>query len=326
MLYQPKDLLPYAHGCIGLSRYEERDFFSRFDEKQIAYYSAEHEDFDLRAHSSSGTRIKFVTAQREISFLYRIAAHIVWVQDGIDILENGERVAYYPPNLTKEETKVSYTRKADGPSEIEICLPNGEIFLPYDFDLGEITPVPRKERFILFYGDSVVHSCHTKNPSYGWARMIADEFEAEYLNRGVGAYSFDVGSLPEKPDFSPDLVFIEYGQNDMCHYETTEDGMAAADAYFAKIKSLYPNAKFLFITPDFVGPDGSNEKERQVMPEYCEGYRRLCEKYNIPLLEGSEMMDYDHENYCSDLVHFSEQGIALFAKNLIAEIKERNLI
>lgn len=152
---------------------------------------------------------------------------------------------------------------------------------------------------------------------------MADAFDAEYINRGVGCFYFDENSLPQKQDLDPDVVFIEYGQNDMCRFETTKEGLDAMERYIKRILPLYPKAQFVLITPDFVGPDGSNEKEKLVIRDYCENYIRIASNYPITVLEGNSLLTYDHENYCEDIVHLSEKGAAMFADNLICKLKDK---
>lgn len=111
MLYQTKDLLPYAHGCVGVYEWERKEGFSRFAPSQIAYYESKDSNDALRTRSSSGIYLEFITGQKEISFCYRIARY-GYVQDGIDIRENGVPTAHFDPDLSGNEVKEAMRENA----------------------------------------------------------------------------------------------------------------------------------------------------------------------------------------------------------------------
>ena len=282
------------HGCCGFFDIDGRTTPVRFLPEQLEFYRTRHPDRYNAALACAGLYLEFTTDAEEISFDYSTTGSYVTIS-GIDVYENGE----FMLNTGKIEENVdnahfSYKRKSSVRSTIKIYFPAGVRFFPCNFCLGDAQPVPKRDGFIMFYGDSITQSAYINTPSLTFAELVADSLGCEYLNRGVGSFIFDAGSLPSEPDCSPSHVFVEYGLNDLGQFDTLEVSYAAADAYIAKLKKLYPRAKIHFILPNFTPKETDSETIRTKLCPYTENLAAICAKYNVDAVRGELLL------LCSD--------------------------
>ena len=313
------EVLPFLHGCCGTYMLDGYTCFSRFTAEELAYYGDRSGTDFVRSHAPSGIRLDFITDAPEISFtylLYRDKGFYI-LHSGFDIWEDGVFGANYriDPGVTDEIT-VSYTRKKTEPSRIQIHFTNGSVVLMDKFCLGNAVPVEKKEKSILFYGDSLTQSAYIPTPSLSWAHTMAEHMDAEALNRGIGSMIFEAPSLPSAPDCVPDMIFIEYGCNDLGKTPDNETGLALADAWMKKICKLYPTAEKFCIPPDFSPRGDCSDAYWNRMEPYCTGLAEISRLYGIHVIPGKILIPDLPDLFFEDLTHFNEAGSAIFAGNL----------
>ena len=316
--------LQLLHGCCGTYELNGYTGFSRFTPGQLAYYG-ERSDMDfLRSHCWAGIYLECVTDAPELSFTYRLYLEkgFYVMNSGIDLWENGVFAAHWTvdPSETGDVT-VTYRRKCRKPSVIRLVFPNGCVLLPLEFRLGDARPTAKRERTILFYGDSITQSAYIPNPSLSWYHPVADHLGAEYLNRGIGSMIFDDASLPEESDCRPDWIFIEYGANDLGKTPDNDTALASADAWMKKLCRLYPDAEKYILLPDFFPEEGESESILRRRDPYCEGLTAIGNPLGVNVLSGRPLIPALPSMYCADLVHFNEAGSAVFAGNLLYAVR-----
>lgn len=317
-------ILPYLHGCTGSYSIDGSMGFSRFTEDELLYYSARSDLDFVRSHAPAGVYLEFITDAPRISLTYRIYREkgFYVLNSGIDIWENGIFSANFSVDVSSDDdVTVSYTRRFRDPSAVRVYFPNGCVFLPISFDLGNAEPVQSEnKKRILFYGDSITQSAYIPTPSLSWFIPVAEHLDGEYVNRGIGSMIFDPDSLPSADDYAPDLVFIEYGSNDLGKVPDNETALASAGTWLKKMCRLYPSAEKYCILPDFTGC--RNESAQQRQDSYCASLSEICRSMGIPAFSSEKLIPDLDVMFCSDHVHFSEAGSAVFANRLLSAMKK----
>ena len=315
-------IFSFLHGCCGTYTLDGCTGFSRFTPDQLAYYGSRSDTDFVRSHAPAGIFLECVTDEPVISLTYRLYGDRGWyvMNSGIDVEENGVFAAHFSVDpAEKGNVTVSYVRKSREPSVIRIWFPNGCVFLPVEFRLGNAQPTPRKEPKILFYGDSITQSAYIPTPSLSWFVPVAEHFQTGYLNRGIGSMIFDKDSLPAEPDCRPERIFIEYGGNDLGKIPDNDTALAAAEAWLERLCVLYPDAEKYTILPDFFPEESENILRR--LDDYCRELTALCRVRGITVFSGKPLIPALPALFCSDHVHFNEAGSAIFANRLLNAVR-----
>ncbi len=313
----------FLHGCCGTYELDGCTGFSRFTPDQLTYYGSRSDMDFVRSRAPAGIYLECVTDEPQISVTYRLYRDKGWyvMNSGIDVLENGVFSAHFSvdPAETGDVT-VSYIRQCREPSVLRIYFPNGCVFLPVEFRLGQAVPTAEKDPKILFYGDSITQSAYIPNPSLSWFVPAAQHLDAGYLNRGIGSMIFDRDSLPAEPDCRPERIFIEYGGNDLGKIPDNDTALTAAEAWLDRLCVLYPDARKYTVLPDFF-PDESETVLRR-LDGYCRGLTDLCRSRRIAVFSGKPLIPALPALFCADHVHFNEAGSAVFANRLLYAVRQ----
>lgn len=317
-----KELTPFLRGCCGFWDVDGKSAPMRFTPSQLDYFKsiADKKFFNISA-CSAGISLAFLTDAREIAFDYSIGDITYVTNSGIDIYENRVFAAHFAINKGDKDIRISYSIKSAEPCEIEIHFPGGVHFFPYNFSLGNISPLPRKDKLALFYGSSSTQSAYISHPSFSWPEIIARFLDAEYINRGTGSYYYDAESLPEKSDCKPDYVFIMYGGNDILLFPTIEDALREAKSFIQKAASLYPSAKIMVLSPEYMRKEPMDEKMRNDLEQYCAALPALCDTCSCTFLSTKELIPDLASLFLDDDVHFNEAGMGQFTCNLMNKLK-----
>jgi len=314
-----KDINPLLRGVVG---YFEKDGMTlpvRFTPEQLKFYEEVFPERYAAALGLAGIVLEFKTDAKEISFTYSTGEAYV-INSGIDIYENDVFQVNLNVENSQKDVRVSYTRTQEKPSEIKIYFPAGISFYPKDFCLGDAYPLPKKEKTVIFYGDSITQSAYIPTRSICWCEFVAEALNATYINRGVGSFVAHPGSLPSEPDCSPDYIFVEYGLNDLYLY-SLEEALNMIDEYLKKLVSLYSKSKIYVITPKFTPRDTELDAIRLNIDEYSEKLAAMAKKYNLSVLYGEKLLPCMKTMFWSDYVHLSEAGAAVFAHNVVKYMK-----
>lgn len=319
-----EEIFPFLHGCcgtyrLGTGRLNGCIGFSRFTAEQLRYYTERSGDDFVRSHAHAGIYLECITDVPEISFVYRIYKEMGYyrTQSGFDIWEDGVLTAGFPLDLASETAEVRYVRQKKESSRIRITFPSGVIVLPDRFSLGDAKPTETGTRRILLYGDSLTQSAYTANPSLSWHVPVAKWLDAEVLNRGIGSMIFDEASLPADADCIPDMIFVEYGGNDLYRIPDTDTALAQAEGFLQKLRRLYPAAETYVITPDLGPRTGGSAEKWQREDAYCAALAQISRGLHMTPLAGRELIPPMPVLYFEDMTHFNEAGSAIFANNLL---------
>ena len=305
----------FLHGCVGGE-------FTRFLPEQIEHYSSLSPLDAIRCRCPAGMYWEFITDSPEITFTYNNEGFYCG-GSRFDIHENGVLTANIPlAPAGSREVSVVYQKKEAGESLVRITFPNGAAIIPVRVEFGHARPTAKRDKTVLFYGDSITQSAYIPTPSLSWTGYVADALEAEEINRGIGSFVFDEKSLPESDFIQPEWIFVEYGPNDISRFPDLDDAMARAEGYLARLQKIYPDAAVYVITPDFLSPQGISAEAAARLPDYC---RRLTEvglAAGMKVIPGRKLVPDLDVMFWRDHLHLNEAGSAVFAHNLLRLMKD----
>ena len=203
-----------------------------------------------------------------------------------------------------------------------------------DFSLGNYRPVPPQPGpFLLFCGDSITQSAYTSTPSLSFPRLLSRLCGGQYLNRGVGSLYFDASVLDPADTCRPDVVFVEFGANDMVMRDESnnvvfKDGKAEyyteeklpwllsrADTYLEKAARIYSGARICCITVLWSANEAPQWR-RDMQEAFRTGAERICRERGLTCIDGRTLTPHLAQCYAADGTHLNALGGALAAQNL----------
>lgn len=214
-----------------------------------------------------------------------------------------------------------------------------------------------KGKVIDFLGDSITEGAGVSDIANNrYDNRLHKRFElAAHYNYGIGGTRIAHQSAPsENPrydlcfcgraymlDRSADLIVVYGGVNDYihgdAHFGTLEDKTPVTfcgGVYFLMsfLKSNYPNAKIVFMTPAHINFKGTSDREVSPRPmkkpdakplkAYVDVIKARGEELGVPVLDLFEKLPIDPNNeedkakYTVDGLHFNDDGQEILARVL----------
>jgi lysophospholipase L1-like esterase len=307
---------------------EEDGFFvlSRFTEKQTAYYKEKSLDNLYRkVHASAGMRLELRTDADALSFDYRVVSASSRTFYSIDLYVDG---------VFCDEVYVMNVLRQKG-GHVRFSLPAGEHRVTVFFsnlmrtDISEIVledasfaePIPMKTK-ILFLGDSITQGYDAYHSSLSYANRIARALDADVLNQAIGGEIFDEGIIDEALSYDPDTVIVAYGTNDWALQPSREAFLAAADAFFRRVKALYGNRKLVYISPIFRGGVEGKCTAVGAFKDSVEALKKISSLHGFHLVDGFTLTPHIEDFFADKDLHPNDLGFAFYAENLLSALKK----
>lgn len=308
-----------AHGATDVSESDGVFQFHRLTEAQRAVFAGQPELY-RKTFATSGIRLEFVTDAAEIAVSG--CAEPASSRDfyDFDVAVNGVLVQHHSYDSTLANPEFSFEIKLDGkPNRVALYLPClarvGVKRLVFP-DGSTVRPVEKKRR-LLCYGDSITQGYDTRHPALSYPNQLADVFDAEMMNKGVGADTFNP-RLADLPDAeTPDLITVAYGTNDWAHPERG-DLSGAAKEFFSILARRYPETPVCTILPvwrrdfDRVTGVGTFADAANIIREAAGDHPRNR------VIDGWKLLP--HLSECvTDGLHPNDFGFSLMTRNLLKE-------
>ena len=212
-------------------------------------------------------------------------------------------------------------------------------------------------KIIDFLGDSITEGVGVYNQENRYDNVVHRELGlAAHYNYGIGGTRLAHQSAPsETPRYdlcfcgrayllekSADLIVVYGGVNDYIHGDAYFGAMEdktpvtfCGAVYFLMnfLKTNYPNAKIVFMTPahmhfkgvsdSLVSPRPMKKPDAKPLQAYVDVIKARGAELDIPVLDLFEKLpidpnnESDKEKYTVDGLHFNDDGQALLAKTLI---------
>ena len=330
-----KQLCEMLKGFVSFS-YEDGWFrFSRFTNQQSIYYFEKTPDtFYPKTRATAGMKLDCITDAEEISFDFRVFAASSRTFYSVDLYIDGI--------FCDQMYVMNFLRKKSG--HVSFALPEGTHRLTVYFpnlmrmDLANICltganfaePVSSKMK-ILFLGDSITQGYDAYHSSLSYVNRLSGVLDAEILNQAVGGEIFDAKILDEDLPFDPDLVIVAYGTNDWAVQPDRETFLMAAEAFFGRIKAIYPDKKLVYIAPIWRGdskkPFGTQE-ETPVgeFESSVAALKELAEENGLFVVDGFRLTPHISDFFADEILHPNDLGFGFYAENLLRVLREENIV
>ncbi len=209
-----------------------------------------------------------------------------------------------------------------GDKQVRIVLPHSVSMKLERMELTDASylhPV-KKNTVILAYGDSITQGYDALHPTNTYAMRLADKFDAEIFNKGIGGASFYPSFAAVKNGIDPDFIIIAYGTNDWTShtYERISDD---AKAFISNVVANYPEKPIFVISPiwrwdiDTEKPSGRFGAVEEILLNICQNHK------NVTFISGTDLIPHDGAYYGDLRLHPSDKGFEQYFLNLVKQIK-----
>lgn len=210
---------------------------------------------------------------------------------------------------------------------------------------GEPKPMnpPAREIRIALAGDSTVADYKANEPFRGWGQFIERNFKDEvrvqnYAKGGESSLSYYRGGLwYQAMSHRPDVVLIQFGQNDSHPFDADHPEAARADIeYRDTLSKLIDSARRAHARPILVTPVHPRNFDKQgqlgtELDEYAKAMRTLAEEKSVPLIdlyaasaalfaEWGPARCRKIEPVAGDYIHFNAMGARAVAGLVVSEL------
>lgn len=309
-----------SFGALFLTEEEDGVHYQRCTDKQIAAWGEMHPDLGERAGYSSGIVLDFHTNSKVMRFA----------------VSNGTSYDIFINGVLRATLNMKEQRKKNEPATIELDDPLGDpldecrvtVYFPrgndpavikyIELDDGAAVMPHKYDSKMVFYGDSITQGCSSVVHSFCYAHLVAEFFNAESLNLGVGGGRFDPRTV-DQIDYAPDTVVVSFGTNDYNHYQTLDDMKQNATAFLSAVKALHQNTAkhFFVISPIWRAdlkqnpkPIGSFAEARQIVIDAAKDHGMIH-------IDGLSLVPPFPEYFRDEYLHPNDLGFCLYAQNVI---------
>ncbi len=320
-----------SFGAYSITEQADGVHYQRCTDKQIEAWGKLHVDLGERAGYSSGIVLDFHTNSKVL----RVAT------------SNGTQFEYFINGVLRSVTNMKQLRAEDKPFELSLCDSLGDnydecrvtVYFPRGNDPAVIryielddgaSLVPHKyDSKLLFYGDSITQGCSSVVHSFCYTHMVADFFNAECHNLGVGGGRMDISTVDDI-GFEPDNVVISFGTNDFTHHKTLDELKAKADEFLGAVKALHKDtAKNFFVISPLWRADldkwGENPDKGRTLSRLADARNAIiecAEKYGMIHINGLELVPPFPEYFRDEYLHPNDLGFCLYAQGVIKEMRK----
>lgn len=280
------------------------------------------DDWRVRANSTSGVMLDFYTDSDFFAFSYDKAVKSS-SQPGyyFELLINGVSTA-----LIGEETATTLK------GEFSICLPQGKkrvtLIFPTMFrarivsvELSDGATIERvkKDKNILFLGDSITQGYASKAPSLDYTHRIALSHNCDATNLGIGGAAFDPRLIDENVNYHPDVICVAYGTNDWAKGWAIEKIDGNCRAFFDKLRTQYSTQPIFVILPIW-RTNYANELPSGTLLDVRKRIQDIASSYpNTHIVDLWEEIPHDATLY-TDGLHPNDDGFAYYANGVLKHI------
>lgn len=299
---------------------EEKDgyiFPKRFTEKQLEI--AKNRGFFPRPNSTASMFLEFITDASEIKFDYFVCPGSSKEYFSLDVLENGINTFNYDNSLKTEKGTMIIPLEKEGKKKVTIYLPNLAGLGIKNFEInGKIEKTERKRK-LLALGDSITQGYTTHHPYLTYVNLLAYYSDAYVLNQGIGGDVFYAGNLDESINFDPDIITVAYGTNDWSRQQNVKEN---ADAYFEKLRKIYPQKPIFALLPIFRGGIQGDLRNGYSLEDIRKQIVSCAKKHKVFVINCKDFVPH-HEDYFFDkTLHPNELGFIFYAKGVFEELKK----
>ena len=113
-----------------------------------------------------------------------------------------------------------------------------------------------------------------------------------------------------------------YGGNDILLFPTIDDALQEAEKFIKKACALYPAAKTLVLSPEYMRKEPMDDNMRKNLEAYSAQLPALCNSFGCTFLSTKELIPDLASLFLDDNVHFNVAGMGQFTSNLMNKLKD----
>lgn len=319
-----------TQGITSVVFEEERYRFIRFDEAEITTVDSEI------SSCTAGIKMDFITD----GTLLRMTVDVEKALErrsffAFDVFVNGEflgsiknfdeatRVGDYANQEYELGIFSEEFELGEGKKQVTIFFPHSVRAFLRDFEIVNATyilPI-RKEKRIVAYGDSITQGFDALHPSHAYVVQLAEYFDAELMNKGIGGACFCPQLVEEGESCQADYVVVAYGTNDWtCH--TADSFRTNVRSFLDVLTKKYRNSKIFVITPIW-RQDYVNERAfgpffgiASIIREECRPYRQIC------VVSGWDLVPHNERLFGDQILHPNDEGFAFYFSTLQSRLRD----
>ncbi len=294
--------------------------FERMTPAQAGAFTRANETFAPKCHTTSGVRLDFETDSDILAVRWHKPVIATRTFCFFDVLVDGVLTLHSGTYDCAQEPEGSFCfALPEGMHHVQIFLPTvvGVCLQSVTLSDGAAVIPRRPAKRILIHGDSITQGYDALCPSGCYANMVAQHYDAEILNQAVGGACYNKKVLEPVGDF--DFALVAYGANDWTK-KTPETFGPDADAFFAKLKELYPNMPVYVILPIWRADDKTRPDAVGDFQECRALLGTLAERYGFTVLDDYDLVPHDVRLFSDRRLHPNDAGFALYGQRLIEMI------
>ena len=310
---------------------DEKGFHAcRFTKEHTQVYLARRLDFELKALSTSGIVLRFMTDSPFLKLSVDTGYGYSRRYFAVDVLADNSYIGsiknYERPNPGSRYAGLDVPLGAfsetfhlgDSEKTVEIYLPWSVECVITSLELADgasVVPVKR-EKTLLAFGDSITQGYDALEPRNKYVTRLADRLGMEEVNKAIGGEVFWPELAAMGDDLRPDLITVAYGTNDFDN-RPYEDLQAASRAFYDNLRKTYPDSPILAVTPVW-------RKDHEKIKESYDGFYQVEELIrqavkdipNVTVIRGWELIPHEETLYGDLKLHPSDEGFRFYFENL----------
>ena len=295
--------------AVGAPYIEEKAdglYFYKSTEKQMQLSTS-------NTITSTGVRLDFETDSSMFTFTSSMKSKIeVYINGKLEATSYSDT---YVRNLdtSNKMNRVTLFLPSHGYGSISsLSIDEGAVCTRHEFDTT-----------FLFVGDSITQGWNSGVDSIAFAPTVSMHYNAESIIFGVGGAKFNASFLGDKyaDSFNPEVIIIAYGTNDWATNISKTELRNNMSAVIEKLQSWYPDAQLIGISPiwRFDANASKFSTYNMTFEEARELITEVYADYDIPCIDGYDMVSHDISKYADD-VHPNKEGFIEYSQNLISEL------
>jgi len=278
--------------------------------------------FEPKCHTTAGIRLDFETDSDLLAVRWHKPIIATRTFCFFDVLVDGVLTLHSGTDDCGSEPEGEFCfALPEGMHRVQVFLPTivGVCLASVSLSDGAQVIPHRAARRILVHGDSITQGYDAMFPSGCYANMVARHYDAEILNQAVGGACHNGEVLESVGEF--DFALAAYGCNDWTK-KTPETFGPDADAFFKKLKTLYPTMPVYVILPIWRADDKSRPDAVGDFQESRALLGELAARQGFTVLDDYEMVPHDTELFSDRRIHPNDEGFAFYARRLIGMLGE----
>ena len=328
MKLQDKQIFDIVKGAVVNEECNGLLCFNRLPKEIVNYYASFEGERHIRATSTSGVRLDFISDTEWIKITYRLFKAASQPRGAFDIWVNGEFYTSVGDNLDDGSERSIETVFEKGEKHITVylpCLSRASVSSMEISDGAFITPAEDKP-LALFFGDSITQGYTSSFPSLTYVSRVAEHFGWDFYNFGIGADIYNSEIPTVTVDRTPEIVFTSYGTNDW------STGMSAGALkknmreYYNILCEKYPTSRLVAILPIWRDCFADNRGDVRTIGKFDELFpfmRDVLREFpRVEIIDGRELVPHANGMYADAYLHPNETGYEFYAARLCAKMSK----